>query len=56
MTASFLQASLFTSVLAFGVAVMAAGVGVVFVLLGVALRRVGRTALAMDAIAPSPGS
>ena len=56
MTASFLQASLFTSVLAFGVAAMAAGVGVVFVLLGAALRQVGRTAPAMDAMAPSPGS
>ena len=41
MTASFLQASLFTSVLAFGVAAMAAALGVVFVLLGAALRQVG---------------
>jgi hypothetical protein len=56
MTASFLQASLFTSVLAFGVAAMAVGVGVVFILLGVALRQVGRTAPAMDARAPSPGT
>jgi hypothetical protein len=40
MTASFLQASLFTSVVAFGVAAMAAVVGVVFVLIGVALRRI----------------
>jgi hypothetical protein len=39
MTASFLQASLFTSVVAFGVAAMAVGIGVVFVLIGVALRR-----------------
>jgi hypothetical protein len=38
MTASFLQASLFTSVVAFGVAVMAAGLGVVLILIGVALR------------------
>ena len=38
MTASFLQASLFTSVLAFGVAAMAVGLGIVFVLIGVALR------------------
>ena len=42
MTASFLQASLFTSVVAFGVAVMAAGLGVVFVLLGLALRHLDR--------------
>ena len=38
MTASFLQASLFTSVVAFGVAVMAAVLGVVLCLVGVALR------------------
>src|SRR5436190_9749468 len=38
MTASFLQASLFTSVVAFGVAAMAAGLGVVFLLIGFALR------------------
>ncbi|WP_328471214.1 aromatic ring-opening dioxygenase LigA [Actinoplanes sp. NBC_00393] len=39
MTASFLQASLFTSVVAFGVALLAAGLGIVLVLIGVALRR-----------------
>jgi len=37
MTASFLRASLFTSVVAFGVALMAAGLGVVLVLIGVAV-------------------
>lgn len=37
MTASFLRASLFTSVVAFGVALMAAGVGLVLVLIGSAL-------------------
>jgi hypothetical protein len=42
MTASFLQASLFTSVLAFGVAAMAAGLGVVFLLIGFALRSMAR--------------
>jgi beta-lactamase regulating signal transducer with metallopeptidase domain len=42
MTASFLQASLFTSVVAFGVAVMAAGLGVVLILVGVALRSLAR--------------
>lgn len=35
MNGSFLRASLFTSVVAFGVALMAIGIGVVFVLLGV---------------------
>lgn len=39
MTASFLQASLFTSVVAFGVSAMAAVLGVLLVLLGIALRR-----------------
>ena len=42
MNASFLQASLFTSVVAFGVAALAAGLGIVFVLIGTALRRVSR--------------
>ena len=36
MNGSFLRASLFTSVVAFGVAAMAIGVGIVFVLLGIA--------------------
>jgi hypothetical protein len=42
MTASFLQASLFTSVVAFGVAAFVAVMGVVLVLLGWALFRLGR--------------
>ncbi|MET0661542.1 MAG: aromatic ring-opening dioxygenase LigA [Ilumatobacteraceae bacterium] len=37
MNASFLRASLFTSVLAFGVAFLVVGLGVLFILLGVAL-------------------
>ncbi|GAA2024869.1 hypothetical protein GCM10009819_04800 [Agromyces tropicus] len=37
MTASFLRASLFTSVVSFGLALFAAGVGVLFILFGVAL-------------------
>ena len=44
MTASFLRASLFTSVVAFGVAAMAAGLGVVFLLLGWALLSISRAA------------
>jgi ABC-type sugar transport system permease subunit len=39
MTASFLQASLFTSVVAFGVSAMATVIGIMLALLGVALRR-----------------
>ena len=39
MNGSFLRASLFTSVIAFGVAAFAAGMGVLFVLTGYALRQ-----------------
>jgi hypothetical protein len=40
MNSSFLQASLFTSILAYGVAAMAAGMGVLFVLIGLGMRDV----------------
>jgi hypothetical protein len=39
-SASFLQASLFTSVLAFGVAAQAVGMGVLFILIGLGMRDV----------------
>jgi hypothetical protein len=42
MTASFLRASLFTSVVSFGVAAMAAGLGLVFILIGWALLSIAR--------------
>jgi hypothetical protein len=42
MTASFLQASLFTSVVAFGVAAMAFVLGIVLVLIGRVMMRVSR--------------
>lgn len=42
MNSSFLQASLFTSVLAFGVSAMAIGMGVLFVLIGLGIRDVDR--------------
>ena len=42
MTASFLQASLFTSVVAFGVAAFVAVMGVILVLLGWSLMRLSR--------------
>ena len=42
MNGSFLRASLFTSVVSFGIAAMAMGLGLVFVLVGVALRALGR--------------
>ena len=40
MTASFLQASLFTSVVAYGVAAMAMAIGVLFILIGLGIRDV----------------
>jgi ABC-type glycerol-3-phosphate transport system permease component len=44
MTGSFLQASLYTSVVAFGVAVMAIGIGIILILLGMAVHDLaGRT-------------
>jgi len=42
MTASFLRASLFTSVVAFGVAFFAFGIGIVLILIGWSLMRVER--------------
>ncbi len=44
MSASFLRASLFTSVVAFGVALMAAAIGLVFILIGFALLSVSKAA------------
>ena len=44
MNASFLQASLFTSVLAFGVSAMAAAGGVLFILIGLGIRDVSHIA------------
>jgi hypothetical protein len=51
MTASFLRASLFTSVVAFGVAALAAGLGVVFILLGLALLSIYRASRTIPAAA-----
>ncbi|HWS57997.1 MAG TPA: aromatic ring-opening dioxygenase LigA [Actinotalea sp.] len=50
MNASFLRSSLFTSVIAFGVAAFAMGVGVIFVILGWALRSLA------PAAAPAPAT
>ncbi len=44
MNSSFLQSSLFTSVLAFGVAAMAGGMGLLFVLIGLGMRDVSHIA------------
>ncbi|MGO4255216.1 aromatic ring-opening dioxygenase LigA [Marmoricola sp. RAF53] len=53
MTSSFLQASLFTSVVAFGVAFMAAVLGVVLVLIGMALREGSATSGAAPPTEPA---
>jgi hypothetical protein len=50
MNASFLRASLFTSVVSFGVAAMAAGIGVLIALIGYALMSVSRQ---LAALAPA---
>jgi hypothetical protein len=44
MNASFLRASLFTSVVAYGVAALVIGLGVLFVLVGLALTRLAKAA------------
>lgn len=49
MTASFLRASLFTSVIAFGVALFAMGVGALAVIIGWALRKVAGLGATPDA-------
>ena len=49
MNASFLRASLFTSVVAFGVAALVVGLGIVFLIVGWALRSLG---IAVDADKP----
>lgn len=52
--ASFLRASLFTSVLAFGVAAMAGGLGITLIIIGVALGFVARDEERYEAEASTP--
>ena len=54
MNASFLRASLFTSVVAFGVAALVMGLGVMFVLIGWALRKVNVAPDALTSAAATP--
>jgi hypothetical protein len=57
MDASFLRASLFTSVVAFGVAALVVGLGVLFVLVGVALLSIDRRLRepeAVEVVTPAP--
>jgi protein-S-isoprenylcysteine O-methyltransferase Ste14 len=59
LTASFLQASLFTSVVAFGVAALVMGLGVLFILVGLAFlgveKQIGRKE-PTDVPAPEPAA
>lgn len=48
MNASFLRASLFTSVLAYGVSALVIGLGVVFVVVAWGMRRIGYAIIATD--------
>jgi hypothetical protein len=54
MTASFLQASLFTSVVSFGVAAMAIAIGVLFFLIGLGMRDVARRVGDVAGRTPAP--
>ena len=49
LTSSFLQSSLFTSVVAFGVAAMAVGMGLLFILIGLGIRDVTQRIVDTDA-------
>lgn len=54
MNASFLRASLFTSVVAFGVSLLVVALGVLFLLIGIALRRLaGGSAETLDIATPA---
>jgi hypothetical protein len=54
MTASFLRASLFTSVVSFGVAFFAFGVGIILILVGWALLRIDRVLRAAQGASLGP--
>nr|WP_230322979.1 aromatic ring-opening dioxygenase LigA [Cellulomonas hominis] len=58
MNASFLRASLFTSVVAFGVAALVMGLGIMFILIGWALFLLGgrKAAAATDTVRPTGAS
>jgi hypothetical protein len=54
MTASFLRSSLFTSVVAFGVAALVAGLGLLFILLGLALLGILRRLPVVEPVSTGP--
>lgn len=51
MNGSFLRASLFTSVVSFGIAALVMGLGLIFILLGFALQKLSSSLV----VAPTPG-
>jgi hypothetical protein len=53
MNASFLRASLFTSVVAFGVALLVVASGLLFLLIGIALRRLGKGEVSVLDVVPA---
>jgi len=53
MNGSFLRASLFTSVVAFGVALLVVACGVLFLLIGIALRRLGKADVSVLDVVPA---
>ena len=55
MTASFLRASLFTSVVSFGVAAFAAAVGVLMIVIGYVLLRLSKLVAGMQPVALNSG-
>ncbi len=54
MDSSFLQSSLFTSILAFGVSAMAVAVGILFILIGFGIRDVSQQVYATPSTAAAP--
>ncbi len=56
MNGSFLRASLFTSVVAFGIAALVMGLGLLFILIGFALQKVATTVVVTETAAPAAGA
>ena len=53
MNASFLRASLFTSVVSYGVALLVMGLGALFILLGLGMRQLAKAPAVADAAEPA---
>lgn len=53
MNASFLRASLFTSVVSYGVALLVMGLGALFILLGLGMRQLAKAPAVADGAEPA---